>query len=146
MDKLRTRRVQWTCSRCIWWRCSRGIYDFWYISRHTSAASSSYITKISSLDVSRSQLIGTYLFYFKTTRDHKDIIRWSPQLSSSLLSHRCYDKRNRLLPEPARFFFFVQGDDYRTCFENFGVRRSNRYNFFFVEHRAKDQNLNCRVY
>ena len=37
-------------------------YDFWYISRHTSAASLSYKTKTSSLDAYRSQRIETYIF------------------------------------------------------------------------------------
>ena len=66
------------------------LYDFLYISRHTSTASSSYKTGTSSLDVSHSQLTETYLFSFEMTSYHKDIISWSPQVSSSLLSHRRY--------------------------------------------------------
>ena len=66
------------------------LYDFLYISRHTSTASSSYKTGTSSLDVSHSQLTETYLFSFEMTSYHKEIISWSPQVSSSLLSHRRY--------------------------------------------------------
>ena len=47
-----------------------------------------YNTGISSLDVIHSQLTETYLFYFEMASYHKDIISWSPQVSSSLLSHR----------------------------------------------------------
>ena len=49
-------------------------YDFWCISRHISAASSSHQTGTSLLDASSSQLTDTYLFSFKRTSDRKDII------------------------------------------------------------------------
>ena len=49
-------------------------YDFWYISRHTSVASSSHQTGTSLLDASSFQLTDTYLFSFKRTSDRKDII------------------------------------------------------------------------
>ena len=53
-------------------------YDFWYISRHTSAASSSHQTGTSALDASCSHLTDTYLFSFKRISDRKNIISWSP--------------------------------------------------------------------
>ena len=49
-------------------------YDFWYISRHTSAASSSHQTGTSALDASCSHLTDTYLFSLKRISDRKNII------------------------------------------------------------------------
>ena len=54
------------------------LYDFWYISRHTSAASSSHHTGTSALDASCSHLTDTYLFSLKRISDRKNIISWSP--------------------------------------------------------------------
>ena len=95
----------WSLSHlCLYWiRCWKksslddvklkiclDLYGFLYISRHTSTASSSYKTGTSSLDVSHSQLTETYLFSLEMTSYHKGIISWSPQVLSSLLSHRRY--------------------------------------------------------
>ena len=54
------------------------LYDFWYISRHASAATSSYTTKISSLDASCSQRIETYIFEVEGVSTCKIIISLSP--------------------------------------------------------------------
>ena len=54
------------------------LYDFRYISRHASAATSSYTTKINSLDASCSQRIETYIFEVEGVSTCKIIISLSP--------------------------------------------------------------------